>query len=235
VNTSATPSNLVTANNTLFRYVGPPFEDDEEDVDKDSTAEIIRLLREAENRSRSSVTHGDLQALGTTVMEAIRDVGGRIDTLAATQNNQAVVLDQVSRRVTIVERVLGVNPKTGSLAPRRMTPNPMPAFDPDKTDGGRRIIPAEKWNEIETTLQEHAVALEQVQSDLDAERAEKQKAEAAERRAQERQADIAEYATKLEAESKKTKKRVKKIITGLIAVGPIIGGMVHYILTYLTK
>ncbi len=222
---------------TLFRYVGlswrEPLDFKEIDVAND-TAEIIRLLREAEKRSQTTVTHLDLQTLGTTVMTAIREVGGRIDVIAATQSNQAVVLDQLGRRVAVVERSVGVDPKSGSLPPRRMTPSPMPAYDPEKTDGGkRRIIPAEKWDEVENTLREHAVALEQVQADLDSAQAEKEKAKAAEQRAQERQADLRKYADDLEFKAKKTRKRIGKIIGVLIAAGPAVGTVVHYILRYL--
>jgi len=207
-----------------------PYFSKEIDVPPNDIAEVIRLLREAEKRSQTTVTHGDLQTFGTTVMSAIKEVGVRVDTVAATQNNQAVVLDQLGRRVAVVERTVGVNPTTGSLVPRRMTPSPIAAYDPEKTEGGkRRIISSEKWDEVETTLREHAAALEQVQTDLDAAQAEKEKAKVAEQRAQERQADIATYAAGLE---KKARKNRNRFIAALVASGPILGGIVHFILEY---
>jgi hypothetical protein len=197
---------------------------DKDDEMPDDTAEIIRMLREAEKRSAANATQADLQNVSNSLMGGLREVGGRIDTLAATVNNHAVVIDQLGQRVAIVEKTAIAKP--ASLIPRRMSPSPMPAYDPEKTEGGRRIVPADKWNEFETTLKVHAAALEQLEEERD-------KAKEAEKRAQERQADIAEYAASLELKAKKSKKRITKIIGALVAAGPVIGTAVHYLLEYL--
>lgn len=185
-------------------------------TDKD-TAEIIRLLKQAEQERSKAVTQGDLAALTNTVMGGIQAVKTELTSRIDIVEGQVKVHTLAFKAIE-----MGGIPNVAvnrSIAPRRMSPMPQ-TIDVEKTAGGGiKITDGAQWEKVLKRLDEQEKALDTIEAERDA-------AKAAERTAQERQGAVTEYATK-------QRKLVKKLIAALVAGGPLLGAAAHYLLNWL--
>ena len=210
---------------SLFRYMGPgdfglrlpphPVATEGLMTTDKETAEIIRLLRTAEVRSRETVTHGDLTIVSNTVMAGLREVGVRLDAHEGQLRAHAVWIKAIDDRTG---GTLSMRPPL----PRRMV-TPMPEnIDVEKTAGGGiRITDGAQWEKVLRRLDDQEKAIDTLEES-------EQAAKTAERTAQERQGGALEYATK-------QRKLVKKLIAALVAGGPVLVTVSHYILKWLQQ
>ena len=186
-----------------------------ESLMSNDTAEIIRLLREAEKRSKQSVTREDLTNVADTVTNGFRDLGTRLDGVEGQVRAHAIAIKAIDERTGGSGSAVSLR----SYAPRRMSPMPQ-TIDVEKTAGGGiKITDGAQWEKVVKRLDDQEKAIAEIEAERDA-------AKAAERTAQERQGAVTEYATK-------QRRLVKKLVAALVAGGPTLGAAMHYLLKWL--
>jgi hypothetical protein len=216
----AVRSRVVTQTAVFASNPGHPFGGFDDDMPSESlmpndTAEIIRLLKAAEQRSKENITREDLTSVADTVTKGFREIGTRLDEVEGQVRAHAIAIRAIDERTG----GSGSNISLRSYAPRRMSPMPQ-TIDIEKTAGGGiKITDGAQWEKIVKRLDDQEKALAEIEAERDA-------AKAAERTAQERQGAVTEYATK-------QRKLIKKLVAALIAGGPTLGAAMHYLLKWL--